>query len=253
LADAIHIALDPGDATVTNGPVFRDYDTRADGGTLEAEYMAKMGQQVLLKTSSGRQRKMTLSDLSEEDRLYVELENPPAYNIAFLKTSKQIPPLEPTPFLNQAQRPQRIFDYVFGVGIEPSGKADYPHELRIEYFAVAEEVDGDNYILLQHGESSFTPDPENRGAHEFHGEKVRVESSAIRESAPMRGAKYGGYLVVITDSRGSIIQHKTSSEWLFEHLDNLRRVPEGKHFNRECVRVGPPRPTRDDRPGWTFR
>ena len=118
---------------------------------------------------------------------------------------------------------------------------------------IGDEVDGDNYILLDCGESRFTPDAENKGIHEFHGDKIRVASSAIRAEAPMRGKKYGGYLIVITDVRGKIIQYETSREWLFENLDNLRKLPVGKHFNNQCVRVGPPRPTEADRPSWTFR
>ena len=66
----------------------------------------------------------------------------------------------------------------------------------------------------------------------------------------MRGTKYGGYLITVTDERGFIIQYKTSHDWLFEKLRNLRKVPVGKHFNKEGNRVSPPRPTRDDRPGW---
>ena len=31
-----------------------------------------------------------------------------------------------------------------------------------------------------------------------------------------RGQKYGGYLIVVTDSRGKIVDHETSHKWLFE-------------------------------------
>jgi hypothetical protein len=286
LADAIHIALDPGDASVTNGPVFRDYVlpkatpeaaaaaaaepvsvpeaaaepvdrirtwTTASGETLSAEYVAKIGNQVMFRTDRGKQRKLPLSELCADDRAFIELENPPEFDLTFSKSSVQIRPPDATPWLTQPPRPMQIFDYTFGIKMKPVGSCEYDHELTIEYFAVGEEVDGDNYILLDYGISTFTPDSRNKGLFAFHGDKTRVVSSAIRAEAPMRGEKYGGYLIVITDERGQIIQHKTSGAWLFEHLDNLRKLPVGKHFNRQCIRVGPPRPTEADRPSWTFR
>ena len=66
----------------------------------------------------------------------------------------------------------------------------------------------------------------------------------------MRGTKYGGYLVTITDQSGRIIQHKATHDFLFENLGNLKKVPVRRHFNAECNRVAPPRPTPSDRPSW---
>lgn len=285
LVEQIHFMLDPGDAAVTNGPVFRDFVpkrkpglvgdaaiaespamppepadadskvriwTSADGKTLEAEYVTTMAGQVVVKTARGKQKKLPLSLLSEADRTFVELENPPKFNLNFTKSSTQIQPPETTPFLDQAPRPMRIFDYVFGVKMKPRGKCDYKHELRVEYFAVADQVDGDNHILLEHQESRFTPDEENKGIHTFYGEEVRVVSSALRQDNPMRGAEYGGFLIVITDKRGKVVQYKASHEWLYEKLENLRKVPVGKNFNKNGNRIGPTRPTKDDRPQWIF-
>ena len=143
-----------------------------------------------------------------------------------------------------------MFDFIFSSTIRKKGSNIYNHELTVEYFAFAEEVDGDNYKLVDRQESSFVPSAENKYSHTFLGEKVRIGQTAIRDSAPLRGTKYGGFLVTITDERGRIIQHKTSHEWLFEKLDKLKKIPVGKHFNKELERTGPPRPGPDDRPPW---
>ena len=67
----------------------------------------------------------------------------------------------------------------------------------------------------------------------------------------MRGINYGGYLIIITDSRGRIIQHAASHKFLFEHRENLKKLAVGRHFDRQCRHVGPPRPGKDNRPqGW---
>ena len=146
----------------------------------------------------------------------------------------------------------RIFDYTFGVNMKSKGSVDYDHALRVEYFAIADQVDGDNFILLEHQENSFTPSAENKGMHQFNGDQVRVVSSALRFDNPMRGAEYGGFLIIVTDERGKIVQYSASHDWLFDKVENLRKVPIGKNFDKEGNRVGPTRPTKADRPQWIF-
>jgi hypothetical protein len=63
----------------------------------------------------------------------------------------------------------------------------------------------------------------------------------------MRGTKYGGYRIVITDERGKIIQHETSNDFLFEKYENLKKLLPNNYFNRDCIRVIPTRPTEDSR------
>ena len=56
---------------------------------------------------------------------------------------------------------------------------------------------------------------------------------------------YGGYLIVVTDERGKIIDYGTSHEWLFENLEKLKKIPVGRHFDKTITRVHPPRPIRN--------
>ena len=70
---------------------------------------------------------------------------------------------------------------------------------------------------------------------------------AYRDSAPMRGTKYGGYLVIVRDERDKIIQYDASHEFLYENLENLNKLRRNNHFNKKCERVIPARPTEDSR------
>ena len=283
LIESIHADLDPGDACVTNGPVFCDYEqperttpyydtsdakppnpplynksedreariwTLLDGHVLEAEFMAMIGGKVVLENRKGKQVKVMATQLSAEDRQYVELATPPDFLINFSKKSTSIPPPEKSPFVG-VQRPLQISDFTFGARLKQNSTKSYPHELHVEFFAFGEEIDGDNYVLLDQQKSTFIPTKENKGSHEFYSENpVRLQTTAIRAASPMRGTKYGGFLITITDETGKIIQYKTSHKWLFEILENLKKVPVGKHFDKRGIRVGPPRPTREDRPSW---
>jgi len=221
-----------------------------NGKSLEAEFVTVMAGQVVVRNARGKQLKIPMEDLSEADRVFTDLANPPSFNIDFSKKSKQIPPPPDSPFIGGDARPYQAFDYIFGARIRQKGSRVYNHELFIEYFAVAEEVDGDNYKLVDRKSSSFIPSVENKHSHEFYGEIARIQQQAVRQQAPLRGTKYGGFLITITDERGVIIDYKASHEWLFENLEHLKKIPVGKHFNKKCERVGPPRPGPADRPDW---
>lgn len=225
--------------------------TMMDGRTLEAEYLTTMGKQLVVKTSKGQQIKIPIPQLSKEDQVFLELMTPPVFNIEFIKLGNALPPPKPTPWV-KLDFPLRLIDYTFGVKLKPKSSFTYNHELLIEYFAVGEEVDGDNYILFDRKESRFTPDEKNKGIYTFKGNPIRVKAQQTWPEAPMRGAKYGGFLILITDERGDIIQYKASHEFLYESLENLRQLPLGRHFNKEGVRVSPPRPKESDRNPWGF-
>ncbi|MDF7825482.1 hypothetical protein P4B35_15755 [Pontiellaceae bacterium B12227] len=276
LAEQIWADLDPGDASVTNGPVFRDYLskggelkeaevvpiaapieeedpmrlwTNRDGKTLEGEFVTVIGKDAVLKTPKGRQKKVPLAQLTDEDINYIELAMPPKLALDFSKKSNQKPLPEQSPYISN-QRPLQIFGYTFGVKVKKTSSGAYNHPLKIEYFAIGEEVDGDNWVLLERGSSTFTPTKENKGLHEFYGEEVVLQVQAIRDAAPLRGTKYGGFLIIVTDERGKIIQYSASHEFLNDVRENLNRLPVGKHFNKEGKRVPPPRPGKGDRPSW---
>jgi len=277
LVEAIHADLVPGEAGVTNNPpIFRDYDVpvakaelstnmvvqaeleqpkpsapddglrtwaSASGKKFEARYVTRMGDKVVLKDSRGKQRKIPLSKLNEEDLLYVELANPPKFNIDFTKLSKQII-LDQSPYSVDVAGDwlPRRYEYVFGAKLKQMSANEYNHNLHVEFFAIGAEIDGDNYILLDRQESDFMPTKENKRFYEFYGDPIYMNVRDWSVISMYRGQKYGGYLVVVTDERGKIIDTASSSKWLPEILSQLRALPIGKHFDKTGTRVAPPRP-----------
>ncbi len=271
--------LHEGDACLTNGPVFKDYESRqapavavepvaapepetavppavdpratrvwtsVDGKTMEGEYVTKLGNQAVIQVGKGKQIKIPLDQLAGEDRSFIELENPPELYIDFYKASDQIPPPHESPYVD-LHFPIRISDFTFGVQIKQKTTDPYNHRLHVEYFAIGEEVDGNNYVLLDHRDTWFDLNEANKREFQFLGDKVRVQSKATWPNSPMRGVKYGGYLVIVTDERGKVVQYAASSKFLYDYVENLRKIPLTRHFDRECLRVAPPRPTFDDR------
>ncbi len=275
LLDAIYANLVPDEISLTNGPVFCDYDQNAgkgvdfqapgkqepvaaiqpkaeeapslrtwtglDSKTLEAEYIAVIGDKAVLKTAKGKQKRIPLAQLSAEDREYIELANPPAFNIDFSTKTKQI-------FSIEKGGPSGItigYDYQAKVRLKQTSTGDYNHPLRVEFFAIGKEIAGNRYILLDRQESSFTPTRENGKSDEFSGKSIKLDNYWVNFKANQsqhRGQKPLGYLVTVTDQRGKSIQHQASSAWLHENLANLKNLPIGAYMDKNCIRTFPTPP-----------
>ena len=275
--DALCLDVYPGDVNLTNGPVFCDYvpapadvpeadqsvmpvlladevsamRTWSDynGGQVTGRLLLQAEDYVLIEKEDGRQQKIELALLSAADRQFMELAAAPEFKVEFIKTSDQVHPTTLSPYDNG--RPLSILDYVFGAKLKwSSSDASYAHPLTVEYFAVGREVNGDNYILLDHDSESFVPAGESTRRFAVEGRSVRLKKYANRYGCPMRGRKEKGYLVVVTDSLGRVVQYKASNEFLFEHLPKLRRLPVNAHFDDHCVRHYPSRPVDADRADW---
>lgn len=265
--------LPEGEASLTNGPVFRDYfaskrpvqghsdavvgesvagieppaaETKMrlwslrNGKTLEAEFVALIGGKVTLRTPRGKQVKLAENQFSEADLNYVDLLNPPKLNLNFAKTTRQrIFP--DTLWVGDDGVPSALY-YDFKVTISQKSPRLYPHELTAEYFAVAKEIDGDKRILLDYQKKPFRLAGGSRSVVKMTGKTVELSDYFV--GGFHRGEKYKGFLIVVTDSRGAIIAHKASSENLFENLENLRKVPVGKYFDDDCNRCQPTRQKR---------
>jgi len=279
LLDEIHQYLPVDEVSLTDGPVFRDYDlpsgavadattnavessatpealpldnaeenklrtwTMADGRTFEAEFVSIIGARVAFKNAKGKLLKVPQGKISEEDLTFIQLEMPPDLDISFSKQSTQR--VYPESLGNQP-RPTS-YNYVFSAKIKQTSTKSYDQELQIEIFAIGAEFGGNSYILLDRQKHSFTPTKENQRSARFEGKTVVLTDYLIGNDTigrQHRGRKYASYLVVVTDSRGKIIAHETSKKWLFENLENLRQVPAGKYIDKTCTRIGPTRPRR---------
>jgi hypothetical protein len=278
LLDEIEQYLPVEEASLTNGPVFRDYDlpsqvadhtaeadepstapealplddssvdkmrtwTLMDGRTFDAEFVSLIGDKVAFKKAGGKLIKISQGNLSEADLIFIQIENPPELDISFSKKSLQRVYPES---LGSQPRPTS-YNYVFSAKIKQISTKNYDQELQVEVFAIGAEVDGDKYILLDRQKHRFTPTRENQRSGKFSGESVVLTDYQVGNDTwgrQHRGQKYASYLVVITDSRGEIIAQETPKKWLFEHLENLREIPVGRYFDKTCTRVGPTRPKR---------
>lgn len=281
MTELIYSQLHPGEATCEMGPVFNDYDSvsptsivevvyapqtneapvhissitpelriwkKTDGKDIEARYKTMMGKSVVLETSRGKQIRIDKKDLSPEDLTYVTLLTPPKFKMDLAKTSNQRKLPQITIWLDYAERRLQVSDWQFGARLKQSSSFNgYDRPLTVEYIVVGDEEDGKNHVLLDRKSETFVPTEDNKGIFEFLGdEEVETKLEALADGG-MRGTKYGGYIITVTDELGRIVQYTTTDDFLYENLGNLRNIPKGKHFDDTCNRVMPARPREEDR------
>ena len=270
LLDILYRELPEGEIALTNGPVFCDYDTSVkvlpavepeasepevpedtdenkirtwtflDGRTLEAELINTFGGKVVLKGSRRKTYKILMDNLSAKDIEYTELADPPAFDVDLINLLKQVRYNGGFYDIQYWGRPPEKRG-TFGVRLKQTSAGDYNHELQVELFVVGQERSGDKYILLDHQKTAFTPSQEEQRTFEFQSQREVVLTN-VEIIDWVRGEKYLGYLVVVTDARGEVIMRKTSKKWLSENVENLRQLSVGNYMDKTCTRSYPSRP-----------
>lgn len=272
VADAIMEHLVPGEADVFGGPVFQDYApseantnvvaevepempaeeakpessmrlwTLNTGKTFEAEYVTKIGDKLVVRTAKGKQIKVPYTDVSEDDINYIKLTRPPTFDVGIVRSSKNYVIEMSTYALDRDQIPPRVLDWTFGAKAKQKSSGDYPFELKLEFFAIGQQyLDANKYRLLDHQSTTFIPSEQEEGSFEFISDNVS-QLFDFDLTDQRRGHRLAETLVLLTDSRGEIIAHNSTANWLMENLDELRNRGVGNYINKKCERVYPTGP-----------
>jgi hypothetical protein len=204
------------------------------GKSIEAEYVSLAFNKVFLKTPDGKQITVPIEQFSEEDRVFLELENPPILSVDFKHKSNQLLGYyKSTPFLNRF--PPNRFEHTFKIQVQKTSTEPYNHPLHVEYFAIGRQLqDRDKYILMEKKESEFSLDKPSGYSFEMAGSPVSVIKYEDRGKV---GRAFAGYLVVVTDSRGKVIAHNDSSNRLFNNYERLKERKVGDFMDNTCTRV----------------
>jgi len=209
--------------------------TFTDGKTVEAEFQALVVGNVVLKGLNEKTVRIPLEKFSPEDLSYIDLQNPPQLDLDFSKKSEQR--IFPEALIDTTPR---AMYYDFSATIKQRSTRQYNAELIAELFVYADEIDGDNHILLDYQKVPFRLPDGSKSIVEIKGARVELTDFVI--AGQRRGETYGGFILVVTDQRGEVVEYTTSSEDLYNQIENIRQVPVGKFFNEEGNRCFPTRP-----------
>jgi len=220
-----------------------------NGNTYEAEYVRELFDKLTLKTTDGKEVRIAVEDISEHDQKYLRVMVPPNLSIDFSKKT------------SIKDKPKELWDtdddtitVIKGeVTIVKESKRPFTSGLKAELFLIADEINGNgNFILLSKTDSSFLLGEHNDDTHVFKFEPVEAQRYLEYNEIQRRGEEYRGYLVVISDTHGNIVQTKTDiREWIEapEVIENLRELAvrgapsiRSRHFDKTGSKVKVPRP-----------
>ncbi len=219
------------------------------GNEYEAEYVRELFDKLTLKTTDGKEVRVAVKDFSEHDQKYMRVMVPPTLSIDFSKTTSIKPP-----YIDLWHQFDDTITLVKGlVTLTKESKRPFTSGLRAELFLIAKEINGNgNYILLSKTDSSFLLSEQNDNTHVFKSESVEARRYLEYNEIERRGEEYEGYLVVVSDARGNILQTKTDiREWLEtpDVIENLRKLAivgaptiRSRHFDKTGSKVKVPRP-----------
>ncbi len=219
-----------------------------NGQTYTAEYVRELFDKVTLRLESGDEVRLDVEALSEHDQKYLRVMVPPQIEIdCRVHRDYQEPPWDlwhgDNAVLTRVQAE---------VSIRKVSKRRFTRRLFAEIYVIAEEVDGDHYVLLTKTESSFVFSDLNDNRHQFVSEPYTTRVYTEYNGIQRRGEKYHGYLVVIKDADGNIVKTDTDmDDWITDpdvmaNLNDLalRGAPSvrSRHFDRTGQKTKVPRP-----------
>lgn len=212
------------------------------GETLEAEYIKTVITKYRLRDANGKEYDIPIEqfDLSDEDKEYLALENPPELK---LEIRKSIQRKNYAMVRGAEDRPPEQRGK-FGVLIKQTGSGEYPYPLTVEVFVIGEEIKGNRYILLDRFSSPFRLTDRHRSRFEYESERtVRMTDmwdNSVYHSR--RGEQYFGFIIVVKDRRGKVISVDSSNDWMLDHLDTLEERYIGNYMDKTFQRTFPSRP-----------
>lgn len=188
--------------------------TGEDGELFEGEFQRELLGRVQVLDAKGEKRLMSLEKLSIADLNYLKKNVVPDVEITCRKSSTIRPPLEWT------IRGDQTLLYTCDVTLEKKSDMDSSSKLTAELYVIAEEVDGDNWVLV-HREAKKFVFPEGRhSSYSFTVDGIecrRYDARWAKQSRKWRGWTYLGYVVVMLDQKGQIAAHKTdlaTEDWM---------------------------------------
>ena len=266
--------LPAGECSLTDGPIFNDFHTPSqepvlatqsahvdgseskvepvapepkksslrvwtlrDGRTVEAEFKTVVAGNLILKTVAGKQLKLPLNNVSDEDVDYSRLSMPPELDIELSKSSRQC---QWGDTYNGEPRVVSGSIYTYTTRIKQTSTRPYGFGLTAEIFVIGDEIGGNKQVLLDYQKTDFTLNKDTDDSFEFSGRPVELFVYEVNDQK--LGQRYRGFLIVIKDAREEIIAYQTSNEKLYRNLSNLRKVQVGWYFDKDCNRSLPSPP-----------
>lgn len=178
--------------------------TDESGKSIEAEHVSTLSDKVVLRKADGTEVRVSLDVLSERDRKYAILKNPPRLDIS-------VSPKNDRSNTGKGRAKQIAEEsIVVAASVKKSSSSPYDAELKAELFLLGGSDTQEGYIVLDVSTSGFML--KASAPHTFDSNEINLQQV---ERGETRGIQFEGYFLVVRDENDKIIGSK-SSKLLFE-------------------------------------
>ena len=217
-----------------------------DGTQVKGRFYREMFGKLTVESEDGTRTVLAITDLSDLDKKYVRVMIPPKIEVQS-RTSKTV--LEPRPAFYKSDDIETVVQVK--VEIQKKSQRPFTSRLNAEIFLVADEVEGDNYILLSRSEGDFLLLEENDFMHVFRSEKYKTVDFRDVMTGLRKGEEYNGHVLLITSMQGDLVMTDSNLPGWMQEPEILEKLGElslrgassvrSRHFNKNGDQVPPPR------------
>lgn len=219
-----------------------------DGNRFEGRFVKELFGKLTVEAEDGSTKTFELENLSELDQKYLRVKVPPKAELAVEVKSTSI---EPRPMT--IEKEMQMDAYQVNVKVTKKSQRPFTSRLKAEIFLIAEEVEGDNYVLLERTEKEFLMPTISKGTEvELKSKIAKTLKFRDEMSSALKGEDFKGYLAVISSMEGEIVLLNSNlPAWLEDPqvIQNLRELSitgapsvYSRHFDKTGKKVPPPRP-----------
>ena len=184
--------------------------TDKTGYAVEAEFVTETGGQMVFRDRAGQEYKIDPEQLSEEDQHYLQMLLPPTLDI---NVNKQ------TDSFSRGTVKQGSVQCV--VRIKKTSTRPYTGKLSAHLLVIGRHHRSDHYVILNRASKEFTLTRENKEQVEFKSGRIRIGFDLYGKAL----TEYSGYVVVVKDSRGEIVNKKLSRKSFEKMAKSLLTKP----------------------------
>lgn len=219
------------------GALFAD-DARVwrnqQGERFEGRFVRVLLGKVMLETDDGEKLYIPLKELSKWDLKHLSSVFVPKVNIRFSDSSR-------SKFRSKNALADDLIKIVTGMATVETKDEIESSTLRMEAYMIGEEVATDDFKLLEKGAMSLKFSEENEYTCQL---VLETESRKyIEYNRRIRGCLYIGYVVVVLDRKGQVVDFRSDISWIQgDQLEKLRQFEKKDFFDSNLKSRPVPRP-----------
>jgi len=183
------------------------------GNEIEAELMSMQAGKVFLKKSNGKTLRISKKSLCEADQEFLATKIPPKVKINFSK--------------NQDRRSDDYYVYMTGkIIITKKSAPTYSGTLKATLIMIGKYENRTSFIVLDKVSNTFTFT--NSKTFTLEGNLFKMYNSYYHD-----GQKYIGYIALITDADGKLVEVKSNRKEFLKDYKKIIKFRKGAKFDRK--------------------